>query len=71
MKDFKSGVGYYTQGFLRVYFPEGDEVCKCCPGLENDYKLERCKCRFTGEIIPAAGIMRGQFCPVQIEKEEE
>lgn len=65
---FTNGVAFYTEGTVTLYFPEFETVCRHCILLEHDYKLERVRCRRTGEIIPAPDVMRGQFCPVKFRK---
>jgi hypothetical protein len=67
---FENGVAFFTTGTVSIPFPEDDTVCHWCPLLENEYKMERARCRRTGEIIIAPNFMRGQFCPMKFNGEE-
>ena len=70
MKNFESGVSFYTKGSVDIMFPEDDVCCHWCPMLAPDYRLDREYCKRTGEFILAPKAMIGFNCPLRFEKEE-
>lgn len=71
MKQFLSGVSYYTKATVEIGFPEDDVCCHWCPFLAHDYKLDREMCKKTGEILVAPKHDIGFYCPLVFEKESE
>lgn len=69
MKDFVNGVSYYTKASVEIGFPEDDVCCHWCPFLANDYKLDRCICKKTGEVLIAPKHDIGFMCPLNFTKE--
>lgn len=70
MKDFSSGVGYYTQATAEIYFPEDDVCCYRCPMMGVEIKSDREYCRRTGEYLPAPRYIVGLNCPLAFETNE-
>lgn len=71
MKNFDSGVSYYTKATVEIGFPEDDICCHWCPMLAPDYRLDREYCKRTGEFILAPKHQIGFNCPLSFEKENE
>lgn len=69
MKQFLSGVSYYTKATVEIGFPEDDVCCHWCPFLTHDYKLDREMCKKTGEILVAPKHDIGFYCPLNFKKE--
>lgn len=72
MKDFRTGVSYYTKASAQIDFPEDDVCCTWCPLMTRDPNL-RDVCGKTGEILLAPKHTIGFQCPLNFEqtKEEE
>lgn len=70
MKQFLSGVSYYTKATVEIGFPEDDCVCAWCPLMTRDPNL-RDICAKTGEILLAPKHTIGFDCPLVFHKEEE
>ena len=70
MREFRSGVRYYTKANVEIGFPEDDVCCHWCPFLASDYKLDREMCKRTGEILLAPKYSIGRFCPLNFVMEE-
>lgn len=70
MKQFLSGVSYYTKATVEIGFPEDDVCCHWCPFLAHDYKLDREMCKKTGEILIAPKHDIGFYCPLKFENKE-
>ena len=70
MKQFRSGVSYYTFGMVCVHFPEDDLCCAWCPLMTSDV-TKRERCNLTGEILLAPKDTIGIHCPIKFEKENE
>ena len=66
MKDFSSGVKYYTQAYVDVFFPENRVCCEYCPLLET---YARKQCRRTGEYLVDTRTI-GYNCPLIFEDTE-
>ena len=66
MKQFLSGVSYYTKATVVVSFPEDRVCCAFCPLLET---YARKQCRRTGEYI-ADDRTIGYECPLRFENKE-
>lgn len=49
MKGFCDGISYYTEyrASIRVFFPEGREVCQYCPFLRHEDAFNRFFCKAT------------------------
>lgn len=71
MKQFLSGVSYYTKASVEIGFPEDDICCHWCPFLASEYKLDREFCKKTGEILLAPKSNIGFNCPLKFEKENK
>lgn len=69
MKDFRTGVSYYTKATVEVGFPEDDIVCAWCPLMTRDPNL-RDVCSKTGEILLAPKHTIGCNCPLNFEIKE-
>jgi hypothetical protein len=69
MKQFLSGVSFYTKATVEIGFPEDDVCCHWCPFLAHDYKLDREMCKKTGEILVAPKHDIGFYCPLEFKKE--
>ena len=69
MKDFRTGVSYYTKATVDVGFPENDIVCYWCPLMSRDPNL-RDICGKTGEILIAPRHTIGCQCPLNFENKE-
>ena len=67
MKDFSSGVKYYTKANVDVFFPENRVACMYCPMLET---YARNQCRRTGEYLVDTRTI-GYSCPLNFEVLEE
>lgn len=63
-----SGVSWYTEALVSIYFPEGHVCCDLCPMLET---YARKQCRRTGEYLLETKNTVGFNCPLQIPKEGE
>lgn len=68
MKQFLSGVSYYTKATVEIGFPEDDCVCVWCPLMTRDPNL-RDVCGKTGEILLAPKHTIGFNCPLNFKKE--
>lgn len=66
MKDFSSGVKYYTKAHAEVFFPENRVACMYCPMLET---YARNQCRRTGEYLVDTRTI-GYNCPLTFEDTE-
>jgi hypothetical protein len=64
MKDFSSGVKYYTGGVCQIVFPEDDICCHWCPLMGIELKTDRAYCRRTGEYLIAPKFAVGNQCPI-------
>lgn len=71
MKEFRSGVSYYTNAVVGISFPEDDVCCYRCPLMGTEYKPDREYCKRTGEYLPAPRYTIGFECPLNFIKEEE
>ena len=74
MKDFSRGVSYYTEGMVKVGFPEDDVCCRWCPMMGMELKIDRAYCKKTGEYLAAPNFTIGNGCPIIFDddrKEEE
>ena len=71
MKNFESGVKFYTSGkaTVKINFPENEVKCHWCPFCRAEEALKRHWCRLTNDIIynPESGL--GDNCPIIFEKE--
>ena len=67
MKDFSSGVKYYTKANVEVFFPENRVACMYCPMLET---YARNQCRRTGEYLVDTRTI-GYNCPLNFEMEDD
>ena len=70
MKDFSRGVAYYTEGIVKVGFPEDDVCCRWCPLLRVELKTDRSYCGKTGEYLAAPNFTVGNGCPIIFEEKE-
>ena len=71
MKEFRTGVSYYTKSTVEISFPEDDVCCYRCPLMGFDYnRSEREYCKRTGEFLPAPRHMIGFECPLKFEDKE-
>ena len=70
MKQFLSGVSYYTKATVEIGFPEDDCVCVWCPLMTRDPNL-RDICAKTGEILLAPKHTIGFNCPLVFKKEND
>lgn len=64
MRDFPTGVRYYTFGTVEIGFPENDVCCQRCPLMGVEYKSNREYCLKTGEYLPAPKHTTGFYCPI-------
>lgn len=71
MKEFRTGVRYYTKGMVEIGFPEDDLCCYWCPLMGTEYKPDREYCKKTGEYLTAPRYTIGFECPLKFKKEEE
>ena len=71
MKEFKSGVGWYTKAMVEISFPEDDVCCSRCPLMGIEMASSREYCRRTGEYLPAPRHIVGFNCPLIFENKEE
>ena len=69
MKEFKSGVGWYTKAMGEISFPEDDVCCSRCPLMGIEMASSREYCRRTGEYLPAPRHIVGFNCPLIFENE--
>lgn len=70
MKDFRSGVSYYTFATAKIGFPEDDLCCMRCPLMASEYKPDRAYCKKTGEYLLAPQHTIGEQCPLEFEHRE-
>lgn len=70
MKDFKSGVAYYTKAAVDIIFPEDDICCYWCPLMASEYKPDREYCKKTGELLLAPKHTVGEQCPLRFRKQK-
>ena len=70
MKEFRSGVGYYTKAKVEISFPEEDVCCYRCPLMSTDYGSKRERCGRTGEILVNPRYDIGYDCPLEFENKE-
>ena len=59
----KSGVSWYTEAEVKIYFPEGHVCCDLCP-LMHGYG--RKQCARTGEYLLDSSSV-GLWCPLKFE----
>lgn len=71
MKQFNSGVRYYTEGVITISFPESDICCMHCPLMAKEYGIDRHYCKKTGEYLPAAFNAVGTLCPIKFMEVNE
>lgn len=69
MKEFRTGVSYYTKAMVDICFPETDICCYRCPLMTSDV-TKRERCARTGEILLAPRDMIGYNCPLVFENKE-
>ena len=70
MKDFRTGVRYYTKAVVQISFPENDCCCFRCPLMTSDV-TKRERCARTGEILLAPRDTIGFDCPLKFEAKED
>lgn len=71
MREFRSGVSYYTKSTVEISFPEDDVCCYRCPLMGFDYnRTDREYCKKTGEFLPSPKHMVGFECPLKFENKE-
>ena len=70
MKEFRSGVSYYTKAVAEISFPEDDCCCYRCPLMSVDYGSKRERCGRTGEILVNPRYDIGYDCPLKFESKE-
>lgn len=70
MKEFPTGVSYYTASTIKIYFPEDDVCCYRCPLMDVEYKTNREYCRRTGEYLPSPRHIIGFKCPLNFENKQ-
>lgn len=70
MRDFASGVSYYTKATAEIGFPEDDVCCYYCPLMQSQYGTRREICGKTGEILLAPKHTIGVNCPLKFEVKE-
>ena len=70
MKEFRNGVGYYTQAEVKISFPEDDVCCYRCQLMTVDYGSKRERCCKTGELLVNPRHDIGYDCPLKFIKEE-
>ena len=61
MKDFESGVKYFTPTTVTIQFPEDRICCEFCPLMET---YSRKQCRLTGEYLADTRTI-GFKCPLE------
>ena len=69
----EQGVLYYTSGAATIYihFPENKVVCQWCKlFLRYEENFKRYSCRLTDEWIIDPFRMRGERCPLEMEKDD-
>ena len=71
MKQFDSGVRWYTKAVLEIGFPEDDVCCMRCPLLGKTLGLDQEICRRTGEILPSPRHTIGYECPLRFNVNAE
>lgn len=71
MKEFRSGVSYYTKATAEISFPEDDICCYRCPLMTVDYGSKRERCSRTGELLVNPRYDIGYDCPLKFESEEK
>lgn len=71
MKQFDSGVRYYTKAVMEIGFPEDDICCMRCPLLGKTLGLDQEICRRTGEILPSPRHTIGYECPLRFNVDAE
>ncbi len=74
MKDFESGVRYYTKAKAKitVNFPEKQVKCKWCPFCRAEQALGRYWCRLTNDMLyDPESYELGRNCPLEFEEEVE
>ena len=69
MKDFRTGVSFYTTATAEIKFPEDDICCHWCQLLDREHGRDYCK--MTGEILTAPDWTTGMICPLIFNKETE
>lgn len=67
MKDFESGINFYTTGTVKVHFPENQVICKWCPFCYQENGLNRFKCRMTNSIVYLPAETINGDCPIKFE----
>lgn len=70
MKEFRTGVSYYTRATVEIGFPEDDLCCYWCPMMGTEYKPDREYCKKTGEYLTAPRHTIGYDCSLKFQKEE-
>lgn len=70
MRDFASGVSYYTKATAEIGFPEDDVCCYYCPLMQSQYGTRREICGKTGEILLAPKHTIGVNCSLKFEVKE-
>lgn len=63
----KSGVSWYTEAEVKIYFPEGHVCCDLCPCMET---YARKQCRLTGEYLMDTRATVGYECPLKFKEED-
>lgn len=71
MKNFQKGVTYFTEGTVRLVFPEDDLCCYRCPLMGVEIKSDREYCKCTGELLAAPRDFLGRDCPIKFEEEND
>ncbi|MDL2254333.1 hypothetical protein LJC49_09770, partial [Ruminococcaceae bacterium OttesenSCG-928-I18] len=62
VKEFDSGVGWFTKGFLPpINFPEDDVCCDRC----RLFKKYEGRCSWTYEVVPRPKTNPGDECPIR------
>lgn len=64
----KSGVSWYTEAQVSVFFPEGHVCCDLCPLMET---YARKQCRRTGEYLLDTRTTTGFECPLNFKNKED
>lgn len=73
MKEFESGVRFYTKGRaeITVNFPEKEVKCKWCPFCRAEQTLGRYWCRLTNKMLyNPESYELGQDCPLIFGSDE-
>jgi hypothetical protein len=73
MKDFKTGVGFYSTGkaSITVFFPENEVKCQYCHRfLRYEDYAKRYSCRLTDERLLYPFDRVGFDCPLEFEEGE-